>query len=315
MRALYRPFPSYPTTPQMDSQHRHELEQNDLEVWMKDTKDKIAPYTGAIVTAVIAIVVAGVGYSLISQSNAQADSAAWQSYSLAFVGGRPSLNALEETSEEFDGTVSDWADITWADGQLWTASNLYLTNRPTAEEALGKAKEKFEALIKSASDKKIKNRAKFGLARAYELEGDVEKAGEQYKQVGGAFKELAENRTEKLAEEAVKADYTWLTSAVASKGRRGSLPTGDQPDMTPDDVALPEASAETAPVNTEETLGDILKSYGESDEASPEVSTEESAADSEESTESGSSEAEEPADAASEEANTDSSESEDKSKE
>ena len=127
----------------MKSVERHKLETNvlahGLEVWI----DRYRPYIATVAYAVLGLIAVVFIWSYISGSSAAEKSEAWDSYNFA-VGSQPmNLEMLRQAAEAYPGTeMQQLADVTWADGQLFTASNTYIANRPGANEALDKGRQR-----------------------------------------------------------------------------------------------------------------------------------------------------------------------------
>ncbi|MEM6655191.1 MAG: hypothetical protein AAF596_05250, partial [Planctomycetota bacterium] len=164
----------------------------------------------------------------------------------------------------------EWATITLADGQLFAAAQSYFLNRESAMDSLEDAKEKYQQL-RGAKNGPIRDRAAFGLARAAEIEGDLEAARGFYEQVSGAFREVAQDRLEALATERVVADYDWLASVETPSAGVSTGPgiPGQLPDFAADMIATPgdgvgsgdtAAGATEAPLpSVDQSIDDILQ--------------------------------------------------------
>src|SRR5690606_32120570 len=124
---------------------------------------------------------------------------AWRSYNDAVAGAMPNLEALRKSAGEYpDSPMQEFADVTWADGQVWLASRYYIQNRTAADEAANRAIGAYRSLLAVTDNNRIQSRAHFGLGRIYELQNDLDKAREEYGKVEGGFKVLAEQRIEQL---------------------------------------------------------------------------------------------------------------------
>ena len=256
----------------MDSEHRHELEENDLDKWLAEKLKMIQAIWPQLVTGLVALLVAAGGWAYYSsQAEAQrADS--WRTFTLAVEGVRPSLEALQQAADENPGSeVETWSRITWADGRLWQGANIFMRNRSDSDKALTEAEDTYKTLL-SARNSEIADRAAYGLARIYEMRGDLEAAREQYGRVGGPFAEIAAARAEELATDKTVASYAWITQTAATPSRGAS---GERPDLTPDAIALPGESDETA--DPDATLDSLLEDIAADAEEATEETTEEAA--------------------------------------
>lgn len=242
----------------MDSQHRHELEENVLANWLAEKIEEVKPHLPLIGLVIAAAAVGSIAWSSWSSSVTSGEEVAWQNYSVAVDRGEPNALALEDVVENFPGsTVADWSRITWADRQVLVGSFRYLSNRESANEALDKAEEAYNALLAGGAIQEIKDRAHYGLARVEELRGDLDAARKQYRNVGGTFKELAEQRAEELQSERVQENIDWLAQAeIRRRGPAGPGTPGERPSSEPDALDTPGEEA-----SVEETFGDILKGY------------------------------------------------------
>ncbi len=250
----------------MDSQHRHELNENELAHWLENLIERVKPYGTLIVIGLVGLVLVFTAWGFYQNASTANEAAAWSGYTSALLERAPDLGALETVSTQMDGAgpVADWSSITLADGRLWEASIMWLQDRGKATEALAKAREEYERLLLAKRvEKVIQQRAEFGLARSYEIEGDVEKAIEQYKQVKGAFADLAKQRVASLDAPSAQEAIAWLKTAQAP---RMSMPLGPgtpgmAPDFSPDSLDEPLGDAAGESATSDETLDDILKSY------------------------------------------------------
>lgn len=219
----------------MDSEHRHELEENALANWLDEKIETLKPQLPAIVAALVVAVGGVVGWSVYRQSTDDALGAQWRAFTLAMEGRSPSLDMLKQAAVDHPNTgVEEWAEITWADGRLYAAAQLYFRQRSQSDEALAEAKGAYESLL-SASNPEVADRAAYGLARALEMQGDLEAAREQYGRVAGPFATLAAERAEELTSSRVASDYEWIASA----GEDVATPEATRPDAEPDDIAMP----------------------------------------------------------------------------
>lgn len=207
----------------MDSQHRHDLEENSLAKWLEREIEAIKPKLPGILIGVIAVVGGVLGWSAYKDSAQAQKAESWRDYSLALEGVRPNLSVLKQTAEEHpDSSVEDWSLITWADGRLWNAATLYMRDRAKADEALTEAEETYQGLI-NASSGVVVGRANFGLGRVLEMKGDLEGASDQYNKVSGMFAEIAKERAEVLATASAKKSYAWITKIEAAPAADAEL--------------------------------------------------------------------------------------------
>ncbi len=250
----------------MKSEHRHELETNWLAHRVALWLDKLQPYYPLITGALISAALLVIGYSYFSGETTARQSAAWNSYNVAVEGQLPNLDTLRQSAEEFPGSpMQQWADITWADGQVWNAARFYVQNRTAANEALNRATGTYQKLLKESNDERLQGRAHFGLARAYELQNELDKARSEYFSVIGGFAKLAEQRAEQLEKPETQETYAWLATAEAPRRAlpAGAGTPGQRPDFAPSELKMPADSATSTPPGATMTIDDLFKGFGE----------------------------------------------------
>ncbi len=154
----YERLTSTNTISPMDSKHRHELQENVLASWLQQKLDSTQAQLPVIAAGLVAVVIAYAGWSLLAQTRESGRAAAWENYTLAIETGSPSLEMLDLAAEDPNPDVANLARITWADGQLQQGSAKYFFDRTAANQALDKAQEAYDKMLKS-SDPVMVNRA------------------------------------------------------------------------------------------------------------------------------------------------------------
>jgi predicted negative regulator of RcsB-dependent stress response len=250
----------------MKSEHRHELETNALAKKLKVAVERFRPYASTIAGVIVAVVVLMFLWSYFARSSTARQSEAWDAYNQAIIEAVPDVEQLRQTAQEHPGTkMQQMADVTWADSQVWIAARDYIYNRPAATEAITKALSAYLSVIQSSDDERLVNRARLGVARAYEIQGKLDEAAKTYGEVKGAFEEYAKRQAERLAKPETKDTYAWLATA---RPKLPQAPTGPgtpgvQPEFSASDLALPgasppAASPDAAPA-TSQSIEDLLK--------------------------------------------------------
>ena len=257
----------------MDSEHRHELEENLLAKKLAEAYEDVKPRLPAYGVGLVAILAGIIGLNGWRASTAQAEAERWKDFAVAVEGAQPNEDLLRQAMEQNPGTpVAEWAEVTWADGKLFDAAGRYFRDRKTANEYLDEAIAVYERLVKS-DDLSISERATFQLGRALELKGELEQAREQYALVTGGFAAVAQARAEQLDSPKVQKAYEWITATKTAQAA-ATTPTGLE-DFEPDDIEMPEVTAADA----EATLQDLLDTVEEEVNAA-EQAEEEAAEDS-----------------------------------
>lgn len=254
----------------MKTERRHELETNTLAQGLNDWGDKLRPYSSAILGVIAALLAIYIIASMWNSYQMSRDRAAWDAYQAAVMEGDAELTSLQRLAngEDFAGTdVQEWALLGWADRQLLLASRMYLTNRDTAKEKLTNIVEVYQQFADSGSTPEIRNRARLGLARLNEMEGELDEAKQNYQRVEGALSTIAEERIKTLDSKPAQATIDWLATAELPKPATPSGPgtPGDRPGFeasTPKTDPLGVGGPlGTAPA-TAESLEDILSGLG-----------------------------------------------------
>ncbi len=253
----------------MDSEHRHELEENALAKWLEREIKALKPQIPLIIGILIAFAVGILGWT--GWTNYQKEEVAnqWRDFAVAVTGQRPNVDTLQNAIDQNPGTdVEEWSKITLADGKTFQASLTFMTDRARSEELLAEAEEIYNAMLKEAKVRDNKGRANFGLARIYEMRGELEEASKQYGKVQGMFKEIASERAEYLSSDVARSNSTWLTNVVAeTKTDAGSEGA---------------AAAEEDDIDPDAAMEDLLRGIiGDSNDSEETAETDEATTDSE----------------------------------
>jgi predicted negative regulator of RcsB-dependent stress response len=252
----------------MKSIERHKLETNWLAKHLNEWIDKLRPYTSTIAGVSVALVVVIFTWSMFSGASTTREKEAWDVYQNVIGGAMDdrSVAQLGKSAEEFSGTdMQPWASVTRADGQVWTASRGILQNREAALKELDDAASAYQAVIVSAPDEELVNRARFGLARIAEMRNQPDRARDEYLRVTGSFSLLAKQRADALAEEKTRSALAWLEKAESPRmvPPPGPGVPGMRPGLDVDDINLPGAAAGTDPTKSEMSIDELFKGLNE----------------------------------------------------
>jgi predicted negative regulator of RcsB-dependent stress response len=250
----------------MKSAHRHQLETNALAQRLDVMIERMRPYAAVVAGAILAVVVIMFVWSYVTGTSAAQQGAAWDAYHRAVTAVPPNLDQLRRSAEEYPRTkMEQLANITWADGQVLMASRDYIHNRAAAMEALQRATSAYQGILQTTDNERLVNRAHLGLARVYEMQGELEKAREEYLKVGGGYAELARQQADRLAEPQAKETYAWLATAQAPRPRAPAGPgtPGERPEFSAGDFPLPgaEAGAPDGSTDQSETFENLLRGF------------------------------------------------------
>jgi hypothetical protein len=254
----------------MKSEHRHDLQTNDLGKLMVQAEPFVEKYGAKILGGIGALIVLLIVLIIWNSQKTSAQSEAWTR--LAAAG---STEDFENVAEDYAGTpVANWALIHAAESHLQSGIRSSFTDRSAGDRELKDAKEQFQKLLDSSSTPpEIRERALFGMARVEETtsNGDLKTATELYQKLinefpESIFRQLAEQRVkpvegEKVAaldEEGTKEFYKWFHEQNPKPGDRqrpgfnmpmpgmapqGAAPQGSAPAGGADTPGLPELPA------------------------------------------------------------------------
>lgn len=186
----------------MKSERRHELEHNALAYWLGGLVKRVAPYQNALFLALAAVLLGLIAYSWWGRYATANAAESWNALYAALDGG--STSQVEDVIEDHPNSeAAPWAAAVAGDLRLAHGCNLLFVNKHTGQQELRKAIQHYQAILESAGQPELRERAVFGLGRAYEAMGDLSKASEQYQRVAqdwpdGAFATIASRRVEDL---------------------------------------------------------------------------------------------------------------------
>jgi hypothetical protein len=226
----------------MKSEHRHELETNWLAKRLNVAIEQGRPYASTVAGVAVAVVLALLAWIYFAGSSSARHSEAWNSFNEAVIERQPDVERLRQLAEEHPGTtMQQLSDVTWADSQVWLGARNYLYDRTSAMEALEKASSRYQSVLGTSKDERLLNRAQLGMARIYEIRGELDKAREEYLKVKGGNGEYAKAQAERLATPESKDTYEWLAKAPPARPRSTATQgvPGKEPDFSASDLALP----------------------------------------------------------------------------
>ncbi|MCL4207101.1 MAG: hypothetical protein KJ000_31860 [Pirellulaceae bacterium] len=222
----------------MKSQHRHELQTNELADTLGVYMQRIQPYARQIGLGILAVLVlVVVGIYANNQRLARAG-AGWSDYFQAFAQRDP--KALGEVARLHSGNPAAlWAEQAAGDILLATGAGQMFSDRDEAETSLRSAEKHYKAVEQAAARQPmLLNRARYGLAQTYETLAEIEKARGYYEKVfqaegnsslgrdaKGRFDDLSQNSTERW--------YAWFERQEPPQPESGA--GGFDPNV-PDDL-------------------------------------------------------------------------------
>lgn len=228
----------------MKTERRHDLGTNELARWTAGWVEKIKPYSTLLVGGLVVLMGVAVVGSMMSAASETRQKAAWDAYAMAVnTSDMEMTNLLKVATEDaYGGTVmQEWASATWADRQLFLATQTCLIDRESSKERLRRILDVYEQLAESAESGQLRNRARYGLAQVYELLNRLEDARREYDLVQGDLEVFARDRADHLLSPGVKESYDWLSAAELPRRTLPNAPgtPGSRPAFEAD---LPNAS-------------------------------------------------------------------------
>jgi hypothetical protein len=215
---------SFPTNPEsvdhesratMKTERRHELQHNELSDWLGQRLDVLRPYTTAVVALAAGLLLVVGVYQWSSSRSTEAEAGLWGNY---FVAARK-LNQddpsqLQKIVEDVpSSSVAAWARLRLGDYYLARGINLLFSDRGLARQELGKAVDTYLALaIASNDDPLMRERATWGLAKAYESQNNLDKARDRYRELtdSKSYGPQARARLTDLDRSSTKQFYDWF---------------------------------------------------------------------------------------------------------
>lgn len=247
----------------MKSEHRHELETNELSKELAVVVEKVKPHTTSILAAIGVLIGAYAAVTWWSASRAARDRQFWEAFQVQVTARDPEYKNILRLaeSEEYRGSPGqEWAYIAWADRQMLLASQEYLQSRDDAKKRLNAVEGIYDTLASSATSNEIVSRARFGLGRVHEMQGDIEAAAAQYAMVTGPMAGLASSRAEQLQSESNKAAADWLLTADLPQRPAvpGAAGISDRPEFDVDTPSSESGDAAGPNFDASKSLNEIL---------------------------------------------------------
>ena len=199
----------------MSSERRHQLEHNELAVWLFKVNKSIEPYSKQIAILVSLSIVALLAWSFLSSEEVAKRSDA--TLQLIQASGSGDAVMLGQVAESYQGTASgSWAKLYEGQALVSQGIQTIFTDRTGAEELLQQAEDALLSAVNSSTETLLVSRGHYGIAQAREALGEVEKAIESYNQViqvneSEAMVKRAEARIEALERPESQAFLAWFS--------------------------------------------------------------------------------------------------------
>jgi tetratricopeptide (TPR) repeat protein len=243
----------------MKADHRHELQTNELAAWLENTSDRIKPYARAIVGVCVAIAIIIAVYAYVSALERRGSAAASEQLIAAIQYGSPT--EFQTLIDQHRGTQpAALARLLLAERLLDQGADSLFTDKSSARENLLKASDAFQSAEQEVQDPMLRAWALYGVGRAHEAMGDLDRARSDYEKVIKQFSDSsladpARSHLARLNQMSTKEFYDWFAKQdprppVPEKepGTPGQKPLFDLTDpAAPGDLKLPSATSGPAP--------------------------------------------------------------------
>lgn len=199
----------------MDSQHRHQLQQNDLGQIALQAKPWLEQHGTKLIVAVTVLVVAVIGASVWVNARSHTRSEAWTK-----LAGAQTVDEFGKVADEFPASLAGaWSRLRMGEMNLESGIAALFTDRELAVKDLEAARKDFDQVLSSAVDlpDNLRERAMFGQARCVEAlsDGDTTAAVEAYQALltrfpASIYKTQVEERIKELQSPEAKQFYGWF---------------------------------------------------------------------------------------------------------
>lgn len=228
----------------MKSEHRHELQTNELGKLAEKASAGFDQYYNQILYGMCALLLVTAGWVYWTRTSAATEASAW-----ADVNSCQTPEEFADVAKRHPNTAAaTWAKLHEADGYLQSGGQAAFSNREASVTDLKKAEKIFEELAASRSaPADVRERAQFGLARALESQaGDVGPAIAAYETLlknfpNTFYKSEVEERIKSLGSSTSQSFYAWFEK---------QNPKPDAP-ASPHDTGPAEGSGEPSLPNIE----------------------------------------------------------------
>ena len=239
----------------MKAQHRHELHANELAQWLEAAIEKAKPYSRAIVGAILALAIVIGVYLYVNALERRTVTVASDQYITAlqtFQSEGPM--ELQRIVEDYRGTEpAVLAQLVLAETQIKQGGDVLYLNKPAAETELSHAVGSFTQVLQTTKDPMLRAWALYGLGRAHESEGQLDRARSDYQKLideypNSSLVRAARGHLAQLKETSVKEFYDWFAKqnpqpagSESGSGVPGLKPSFDLTEPpAPGDLKFPE---------------------------------------------------------------------------
>ncbi|KLU05137.1 putative transmembrane protein [Rhodopirellula islandica] len=279
----------------MNSERRHQLNENELAGVLDKLNHSIEPYSKTIALGVAAFFVAVLGYGVYSSTRSDNRSdATLQLIDASITGDTESLATI--AAQYPKTSAAAWARLYQGGQQMGLGFSSLYTSRDEAETLLDDAVDAYKQAMELSNDAMIQSRAHYGLAQIAEARGNVEEAVQEYEAAmavgeSAAMIEEAKTRVASLSSPQAKEFLAWFQeqdfspaepSMPPSLPGAGELPDLPDLDLPPLDFPMDDATEADAEVTEEAEATEepaMTEEVAETEAAAEEEAAEEAASE------------------------------------
>ncbi len=221
----------------MKTERRHELQTNVLADTLGRWIVAVKPYTTLIVGSLVVLVIAVAAWNVLAWLASNNREAAWGEFNVArdkYVTAKRQgsselalVEAVEDVKTVIDNNketpVARWAELMLGNHFLGVGVDQMFNNRDKASDSLATAAGYYTDATES-KEKELEQRAYFGLGKAREGQGDLEKAIKAYDAAAkawpnGPLTETAKRYSERLKKPETREFYVWYAKQNPQRAR------------------------------------------------------------------------------------------------
>ena len=247
----------------MKSEHRHELAENDLEVFINKMRARFAEamelHGNRIMLWASAVLLLIAAFVFYQNNSGSANAEGWAALSSA-----RNAEDLATVADSYKGTpVGQWARLREGEQYMQSGLTLMFTDREAGKADLEEAQNSFNELLNESDiSDAIRERALYGLATVLETTSgaDLKPAIDTYQKLLSSFpntpyKTVVEQRIEELEDKSTQEFYAWFAEQKPEpkdnielpKDLRSQFPGLNLPQMIPEGQSDEQKSKEEMP--------------------------------------------------------------------
>lgn len=228
-----------------DQEHEHEhgygttelhadpdIRDNDLAEKTIEFIDRLRPHLNTLLLAAAGLLLAAIGWVLVSSQSATTRSQSWDAYLAGLSSG--DVQSFDEVIRRYPGTpAADWSRLVLADMALTEGTELLFADKDRAPPRLQAAVDLYSAILAARPSGMLAERATFGLAKARESLGQLDEARLGYAAVAaefpnGALAQIAADHAAELGRESSRQWYDWFAAQKIVPPTKPAEPPAEQ---------------------------------------------------------------------------------------